>query len=89
VTIILNLSDELERELTNEAARLGLPVSEYALRLLSGNRARATEAPIGLTGAEVVAYWEREGVIGSRTDIEDPAAYAREIRERAQNRRST
>ena len=35
MTLTLNLPQELETRLATEAARLGLPVSEYALRLLS------------------------------------------------------
>jgi hypothetical protein len=86
VTITLNLPSELEEELSQEAARLGLPLTEYALRVLASSRTpqSATDAP--LTGAELVEYWSREGVIGSRRDIEDPVAFARELRERSQNR---
>ena len=38
------------------------------------------------TGAELVASWEREGVIGSRADIADPAAHARHLRTDATSR---
>lgn len=38
------------------------------------------------TGADVVAYWEKEGLIGTRPDIEDPIAHARQLRERAEKR---
>lgn len=38
------------------------------------------------TGAELVAFWQRESVIGSRPDIEDSQAHARAIRERAEHR---
>jgi hypothetical protein len=38
------------------------------------------------TGADLVALWEREGIIGSRTDIADPAAYARQLRTDATSR---
>lgn len=42
-----------------------------------------------LSGAEVVARLQAEGVIGAwadRQDINDSSAYARELREQAQNR---
>jgi hypothetical protein len=41
------------------------------------------------TGAELVAYWEREGVISSRPDIADSQEYARMLRDRAQRRTHT
>lgn len=34
MTLKLEIPQELERELATEAARLGLPLPEYALRLL-------------------------------------------------------
>lgn len=85
MTISLDLPGDLERRLAAEAARLGLTVAEYAVRILSGGRARPP-AEI-LTGADVVAFWEREGVIGSRSDIDDAAEHARRIRAEAERRR--
>lgn len=84
--ITLNLPEDLEQELAQEAERLGLPLSEYAVRVLAGSRAsnRAGDAP--LTGPDLIEYWTREGIIGSRGDIEDPVAFARDLRERNQNR---
>lgn len=37
-------------------------------------------------GAELVAYWQREGVINSRPDITDSQAYARQLRHEAETR---
>lgn len=68
MTLTLDLPKELESELSTEAARLGLSLSEYAQRLLAGGQG-AGAAP--KTGAELLAYWSREGVIGSRPDITD------------------
>lgn len=86
MTITLNLPRELEEELSQEAARLGLPLAEYALRVLASSRTLPASGDEPLTGAELVEYWTREGIIGSRRDIEDPVAFARELRERNQNR---
>jgi hypothetical protein len=36
--IMLDLPQELERELSLEAAQLGLPLAEYALRILTTGR---------------------------------------------------
>ncbi|HEX2079752.1 MAG TPA: hypothetical protein VHG08_18700 [Longimicrobium sp.] len=87
MTITLDLPTELEKELSREAARLGLPLAEYALRVLASSRTRPSVANTPLTGEELIEYWTREGVIGSRADIDDPVSFARELRERNQNRR--
>lgn len=86
MTITLDLPIELEHELSAEAARLGLPLAEYALRVLAGNRIGVPTGDTPRTGAELVAFWEREGVVGSRADIEDPAGHARMLRDRAEHR---
>jgi predicted nucleic acid-binding protein len=83
MTLTLELPQDLERRLTTEASRLGLPLEKYALRLL-GESPQAEPRPT--TGAELVAYWRREGVIGSRPDIADSQAHARTIRHRAERR---
>lgn len=81
MTITLDLPKKLERELSVEAARLGIPVEKYALRLLSAESSRGQQPR---SGAELVEYWRGEGVIGSRPDIIDSAAHARQIRSEAE-----
>jgi len=83
MTLTLDLPKELESELSAEAARLGLPLPEYARRLLAAGRAPEA-AP--KTGAELLAYWQHEEVIGSRPDIADSQEYARAIRRKAEKR---
>lgn len=83
MSLVLNLPAELESELAAEAVRLGLALPEYVLRLLAEGRA-PTPAP--RTGAELLAYWQRESLIGTRTDIADSSAHARSLREQAQRR---
>ena len=83
MNLVLDLPPELESELTAEAARLGLPLSEYVLRLLAGGR---TLRPTLRTGAELLSYWQGEGLIGTRPEIEDSSAHARVVREQAQRR---
>ena len=83
MSIILDLPQELEGELATEAARLGLSLAEYVLRLLS---TRQFVEHMPTTGAELVAYWRREGVIGARADITDSQAHARQLRSRAERR---
>ena len=73
MNIVVDLSPELEADLAAEAAHLGLSLPEYALRLLSSARG-LDSAP--RTGAEPSAYWQAEGLIGTRPDIQDSPAYA-------------
>lgn len=83
MSLVLDLPTELETELASEAARLGLPLPEYVLRLLAGGRAPSIEPR---TGAALLAYWQSEGLIGTRSDIADSSAHARAVREQAQRR---
>jgi hypothetical protein len=87
MTITLDLPGDLERALEAEAARLGLPVAEYAARILESSRT-TDELREVRTGADLVAYWERKGVIGSRPDITDSVEHARRIRASAERRRA-
>jgi hypothetical protein len=41
------------------------------------------------SGAELVDWWRREGVIGSRRDISDSSGHARQIRQKAERRGQT
>lgn len=87
MTFILEVPNDLERELEIAAARAGLPLTEYALRVLAGIDPTTPASNPPRTGAELVAYWRREGLIGTRSGIGDPVEYARDLRERAQRRR--
>jgi hypothetical protein len=53
------------------------------LRLLAGGR---TTSPALRAGAELLAYWQGEGLIGTRPDVVDGPAHARDLREQAQRR---
>jgi hypothetical protein len=83
MSLVLDLPPELESELAAEAARLNLPLSEYALRLLAAGR---TLAPTPRDGAELVAYWQAAGLVGTRPDIADAPGHARALRQQAEKR---
>ena len=83
MSLVLELPRDLETELAAEAARLGLPLPEYALRLLAGGRG---PTPALRNGAELLAYWQAEGLVGTRSDMADSSAHARNLREQAQRR---
>jgi hypothetical protein len=83
MSITLDLPQELESELATEATQLGLSLTEYILRLPS---TRSLVGQLPTTGSELVTYWQREGVIGTRPDITDSQAHARRIRHKAERR---
>ncbi len=83
MNLVLDLPPELETELAAEAARLGLALPEYALRLLAG---ACGLIPAPRSGAELLAYWQGEGLVGTRPEIADSPAHARKLREQAQRR---
>ena len=85
MTLRIELPDDLETELSTEAESLGISLSEYTLQLLR-ERHPAGEAP--RTGADLVSYWRRENLIGTRPDIADSSVHARRLRKEAERRRS-
>jgi hypothetical protein len=84
MTLSIELPEELETELVTEAERLGLSLSEYTLQLL---RVRRSAGDLPRTGTDLVRYWSRENLIGTRPEIADSPAHARRLREQAERRR--
>jgi len=83
MNITLELPSELEHELSTEASQLKLPLAEYILRVLTF-RPFLQNPP--KRGVELIAYWERIGVVGSRPDIANSQEHARQLRNQAENR---
>ena len=83
MSLVLELPPDLESELAAEAARLGLLLSQYALHLLAAARISESKPR---NGAELIAYWQNEGLIGTRPDIVDAPGHARALRLRAEQR---
>jgi len=83
MSVTLDLPEELESDLSTEAARLGLSLSEYILRLLATSRTAMRTLE---TGAELIEYWQSEKLIGTRPDITDSQTHARQIRNRVERR---
>lgn len=79
----VELPDDLADALTEEASRAGLSLPDYALRLLATARpaARAVRC-----GADLVAYWRDEGLVGSRPELPDSPGHARSLRGQAERR---
>ena len=83
MSVSLDLPPDLESELAAEAATFRLSLPDYILRLLESGR-RSVSQP--RDGAELVAYWQAAGLVGTRQDIVDSASHARELRQRAERR---
>jgi len=83
MSLVLNLPPELESELLARASRMGLPLPEYVKQLLLVGR--PPEATLS-NGSELVAYWQGEGLVGTRADITDSQKHARKLRQQAEQR---
>jgi hypothetical protein len=83
MNLVLDLPPELESELIAEASRNGLPLPEYVVRVLAFGR---VPRPLPRSGSELVAYWQGEGVVGTRPDIRDSQEHARALRQQAEQR---
>src|SRR2546423_2777197 len=86
LTLVLELTKEQEALLRERAKRIGLPVEEFAKQVLDRE---VSSEPQPRTGAQLVDYLEREGVLGiwaDRTDIPDSPEFARQLRRKAEKR---
>ena len=81
--LTLELPEELTAALADEAARRGLSLPDYASRLLASASPKPDHVQ---SGSDLVAYWQAEGVVGTRADIDDPQSHARSLRDRAERR---
>lgn len=55
MTLTIELPSDLERELSAEAERMGIPLPEYALRVLTARREGSADE-MRRSGAELVAF---------------------------------
>jgi hypothetical protein len=79
----ITLPDDLVKDLTVHADRMGLSLVDYVIYRLD---APSPPSSVITTGAELVEYWKAAGVIGTRPDIQDSQQEARNLREKAQRR---
>jgi hypothetical protein len=82
MTLTIELPAELEKELAAAANEAGMTLAEYTLQLLE--MGLAPGARVG-SGAQLVAYWRKLNLIGTRAGIDDSQAHARRLREAAEH----
>lgn len=83
MSITLELKPEVEALVHAQAAARGVSVEQFLQDAIEQLTASVT------TGAELLAFWEREGALGAwadREDISDSAAFARGLRREAERR---
>ena len=83
MSLTLDLPTDLASELEAEAADRRLPLSEYVVKLLADGRGAK---PKPQSGAELVEYWKREGLVGTRSETTDSTEHARLLRDSSQRR---
>lgn len=86
MTLVIDIPQDLELELSVEADQLGISLPEYAVQLLY---LRPVGKKMPQTGEDLVAYWKQARLIGTRKDIPNSQDYARRLREEAQTRSLT
>jgi hypothetical protein len=82
--LTLDLPPDLESQLASEASQAGLPLPEYVVGVLAKPRKR--DPTLG-TGLELVDHWLREGLIGTRPEVDDSQTRARLLRQQAERRK--
>ncbi|HEX5102203.1 MAG TPA: hypothetical protein VFV87_00225 [Pirellulaceae bacterium] len=83
MSLTVELPPQLAAELAAEAARRQMPLEDYAVQVLAGHSGARAQT---MSGAELVRYWHEAGIVGTRTDIADAPAHARQLRDQAQRR---
>jgi hypothetical protein len=81
MTLTIELTPEQEAALQAQAQAAGIDATEYAQRLLASDLA---EEHRPMTGAEMIAYWDKEGITGTFADRPDSQEYARQLRDQVQ-----
>ena len=89
MTLTVNVSPEAESRLQRRAKINGIPLTELISEIVEEASRHIGDHSKPMTGAELVAQLEADGVVGAwanRPDITDSAQFARELRQRAEHR---
>jgi predicted DNA-binding antitoxin AbrB/MazE fold protein len=80
---VLRLLEPVDLE---EHQRVTVTIDENDVRTADEAEHDQPESPMPTNGAELVAYWKKKSVIGTRPDITDSVAHARAVRRQAETR---
>jgi hypothetical protein len=80
----LAAEEDFDQEITASSAKLA-SLASAALAEYEADRTIPLESK-PRNGAELLAYWQNEGLIGTRPDIVDASEHARALRQRAEHR---
>ena len=75
MSIVLDLPHKLLKELNSEAAKQNQDLNEYLTQLIQ--RGRTVQFS---TTSDILAYWKKEGLIGTRPASTDSQKVARQLR---------
>lgn len=68
--------------MAQKADQLGISLHEYVMHILNAEKNQKDIR----TGSELVAYWTRGNLIGTRPEIQNSQQHARDIRTQAEKR---
>jgi hypothetical protein len=81
MSIVLDLPKKLVKELNSEAAQQNQDLNEYLTQLIQrGRTARFSST------AEILQYWEKEGLIGNRPAHTNSQKVAQRLRKQSNTR---
>jgi predicted DNA-binding antitoxin AbrB/MazE fold protein len=80
---VLRLLEPVDLE---EQQRVTVTIDENGRRTAEEAEHGQPKPAMPTNGAELVAYWEQKGVIGTRPDITDSVAHAHALRRQAETR---
>ncbi len=81
MSIVLDLPQKLVKELNSEAARQNQDLNEYLTQLIQRGRTVRFSST-----ADILKYWEKEGLIGTRPARTDSQKVARRLRKQSNTR---
>jgi predicted DNA-binding antitoxin AbrB/MazE fold protein len=80
---VLRLLEPVDLE---EHQRVTVTIDANGARAADEAARNQQESPMPTNGADLVAYWKKKGLIGTRPDITDSVAHARALRRQAETR---
>ena len=80
---VLRLLEPVDLE---DHQRVTVTIEESRLQTQPDLEDLAEAMPLPGNGAELVVYWEKKGLMGTRPDITDSTAHARALRRQAETR---